>query len=108
MARNRVIAAAVNEANARVREGDRLADAFGRQPVFPRLAQQLVRVGEESSELDAMLVHLADIYAQQVETALKRLVAVIEPALIVLIGLFVAVIVISLLSAIVGINAIAI
>lgn len=107
VARNRVIAAAVNEANTRVREGDRLADAFGRQPIVPRLAQQLIRVGEESSELDAMLVKLADIYAQQLETALKRLVAVIEPALIVLIGLFVAVIIISLFSAIVGVNAIA-
>ncbi|MFQ5765779.1 MAG: type II secretion system F family protein, partial [Rhodospirillales bacterium] len=107
VARNKVIATVVNEANANVREGTRLADALGRHGVVPSLAVQLIRVGEESGELDAMLVKLADIYAAEVETALKRLVAVIEPALIVLIGLFVAIIVISLLSAIVGVNAIA-
>jgi len=106
VARNRVIAAAVADANGRVKHGERLTDAIAAQPVVPRMAVHLIRVGDESGELETMLTKLADIFAAEVELALKRLVTVIEPALIVLIGLFVAVIVVSLLSAIVGVNAI--
>ena len=85
----------------------RSADALACQDVVPKLAVHLIRVGEESGELETMLHKLADIYAAEVETVLKRLVAVIEPSLIVFIGVFIGIIVISLLSAIVGINALA-
>ncbi len=106
VARNRVVAGAVADANGRVKHGERLTDAFAAQPVVPRMAVHLVRVGDESGELETILGKLADIFAADVESSLKRLVTVIEPALIVLVGLFVAVIVVSLLSAIVGVNAI--
>lgn len=106
VARNRVIASAVADANGRVKHGERLTDAFAAQPAVPRMAVHLIRVGDESGELETMLTKLADIFSAEVESDLKRLIAVIEPTLIVLIGLFVAVIVVSLLSAIVGVNAI--
>lgn len=106
VARNRVVKSAVADANGRVKHGERLTDAFAAQPVVPRMAVHLIRVGDESGELETMLTKLADIFSTEVESELKRLITVIEPALIVLIGLFVAVIIVSLLSAIVGVNAI--
>ena len=106
VARNRVVAAALAEINNAVKEGESLADAFSRQACVPALARHLIRVGEAGGALQSMLIKLSTIYAGELEVRLKRLVVVIEPALILLIGLFVAIIVISLLSAIVGINAI--
>jgi general secretion pathway protein F len=106
VARNRAVSAAIREVNLRIKQGERLSDALGAQPVVPRLAVQLIKVGEESGALASMLLRLADMFAQDVEITLRRLVSFIEPALIVLIGLLVATIVLSLLTAIVGINAI--
>jgi general secretion pathway protein F len=106
VAHNRAVSAAVRDVNLLIKQGERLSDALGTQPVVPRLAVQLIKVGEESGALAAMLLRLADMFAQDVEITLRRLVSIIEPALIVLIGLLVATIVLSLLTAIVGINAI--
>ncbi len=74
---------------------------------MPLLAVQLVRVGEESGRLVEMLGRLADIYAQEVDTAVRRLTSMIEPVLILVIGVVVGGIVLSLLSAIAGLNALA-
>lgn len=102
---NAVLAERTNRAAAAVRAGERLADAIARRPVLPPVALALLRVGEESGALPAMLRQAADSLASDAETRLRRLVALIEPALIVAIGLVVAVIVLSLLSAIVGVHA---
>ena len=107
IAGNRVVADAVAAAHPAVRRGEKLSDALAAQEAVPRLAVQLIHVGEESGALDAMLLRTADIFAAEVELTLKRLVSLIEPALIILIGILVATIVVSLLSAIVGINALA-
>lgn len=106
VARNGAVAAAVTEAARRVRQGERLSAALAGHRIVPPMAVQMVRIGEESGELGPMFQRLADAYAGQVETDLKRAVMLIEPALIVFIGVLVATIVLSLLSAIVGINAI--
>lgn len=107
IARNSMIRDAVACANPAVRQGEPLSGALAAHEAVPRLAVQLIRVGEESGALHAMLLRTADIFAVDVELALKRLVSLIEPALIILIGVLVATIVVSLLSAIVGINALA-
>jgi len=107
IARNGVIADAVTAAIPAVRQGEPLSGALGAHEAVPRLAVQLLHVGEESGALDTMLLRTADIFAVDVELALKRLVSLIEPALIILIGVLVATIVVSLLSAIMGINALA-
>ena len=107
-ANNRVIADAVAVAVERVKQGERLAGVLEAAGGFPPLAVQFIRVGEESGRLESMLLKLADAYAQEVEVTLKRLVALLEPALILLIGVFVAGIVLSLFAAIFGINALAV
>lgn len=106
-ASNRVIADAVAAAAERVKQGERLADVLEAAGGFPPLAVQFIRVGEESGRLESMLLKLADAYAQEVEVTLQRLLALLEPALILFIGVFVAGIVLSLFAAIFGINALA-
>jgi general secretion pathway protein F len=103
---NRALAAGVAAAASEVRQGRRLADALA-ESAFPPLAVQLIRVGEEAGNLDSLLLTLADLYAAETESAFKRLVAVVEPLLIVGIGLFVALVVISFLMAVVGVNELA-
>ncbi len=102
---NAVLADDIAAVSAPVRAGERLADAIGQRGVLPPVALALLRAGEESGKLSDMLRHAADGLAEDAETRLRRLVALIEPALIVAIGLVVAVIVLSLLSAIVGVHA---
>jgi len=106
--RNGAIQSAIGEAAGNVKQGERLADSLAAVGVIPPLAIQLIRVGEESGDLAVMLLKLADIFAGETETYMKRLVTLIEPSLIILIGCFVAFVVISLLSAILEINALAI
>lgn len=107
IAQNRLIADAVAAAHPAVRRGELLSAALAGHKAVPPLAVQLIQVGEESGALDAMLLRIADIFAAEVELTLNRLVSLIEPALIILIGGLVATIVVSLLSAIMGINALA-
>lgn len=102
---NAAVAERAAAAATAVRGGDRLADALSRRGVLPPLVLGLLRVGEESGSLAAMLRQAADGLAADAETRLRRLVALIEPVLIVVIGVVVAVIVLALLSAIIGVHA---
>jgi general secretion pathway protein F len=104
---NRAIGAVIASAVDRVKQGERLGDTLEEGGAMPLLAVQLVRVGEESGRLVEMLGRLADIYAQEVDTAVRRLTSMIEPILILVIGVVVGGIVLSLLSAIAGLNALA-
>lgn len=88
----------------RVREGRRLADALEEEAAAPALAVQMIRVGEESGELEAMLQRVAGIYERELQVGLKRLLSVLEPALILGLGLVVGGIVLSILVAILGVN----
>ena len=94
---NRVLAEAVEAASEDVKTGSGLGYALGRQKRFPRLAVHMVQVGEESGELDAMLFKVADTYDREAGDALERLLAVLVPAVIVLLTGVVGVIVLSVL-----------
>jgi general secretion pathway protein F len=72
--------------------------------LFPPLAVQLATLGEQTGKLDAMLLQISEIYDREVRTTTKRLVALVEPAVILFMGLIVGSIVISTLLAIVSIN----
>lgn len=101
---NQAIAAIMSRAIERLEQGGRLAEALVREPHFPALAVQLIRVGEESGQLEAMLLKIADIYDIEVNTTIKRLLALVEPVLILGLGGLIAVIIISILVAILGLN----
>jgi type IV pilus assembly protein PilC len=84
----------IREAVPRVAAGMSLADALGASGVVPSLLLELVAVGERSGSLGEMLGHVADLYDADMETRLTSLAAVIEPAIMIGMGLVVATIVI--------------
>ena len=101
---NRRVAAAVEPLIQGVKRGQGLAGPLAETRMFPALAVQLMTLGEQTGKLDSMLLELATIYDREVRVATKRLVALVEPAVILAMGLVVGTIVISTLLAIVSIN----
>lgn len=97
---NRAVAAAVAGLADPLREGRGLAAPLRANGLFPTLAVQLVRVGEESGELDRMLLHLADIYDAEVKRDLGTVMSLIVPIVTVCLGVLVAGIIGSMLTAI--------
>jgi type II secretory pathway component PulF len=88
-----------------VREGTSLREAVAAATVFPPLLAQLVAVGEESGQLGAFLVQAAEMFEGGAERSLRRLVALAEPAMIILFGGIVGFVALALLQAIYGVNA---
>ena len=101
---NRVLVQALSETTASLKEGERLGEILMRSGHFPKLALQMIKVGEESGELECMLMRVAEVYERETATAVQRLLALIEPVLIVGLGLVIGGIIISLLTAIMSVN----
>jgi len=101
---NTVIAGALETVRERVKEGERLSKPLEDTQVFPSLAVQMITVGEESGKLDEMLVRVAQNYEKNVRNTVKRLISLLEPAMILVMGLVVGFIVISMLTAIFSMN----
>ena len=80
----------------RVREGEGLAASLTARKVVPDVALKMIEVGEQTGSLQDMLSSLADFYDEEVETSVSRFVTFIEPALLVLMGLVIAVLVLAL------------
>ena len=87
-----------------LRQGRTLAAPLLAGGLFPPLALQMIQVGEETGRLDDMLLKVADTYDREVEVAMQRLVAILEPLLIVGLGLMIAGIILSVLVAIMSIT----
>ena len=83
---NRVIARAVNDVQASVREGESIAKPLSKHPVFPPMVVQMISVGEETGQVDTMLEKVAQFYDQEVEASVDGLTSLIEPILIAFIG----------------------
>jgi general secretion pathway protein F len=103
--RNATIAARLAPLAGRLREGAAMAEALAQGSALPPLVVEFVRVGEATGTLAPALERLADSYAAEIEVALRRLVLLIEPVLILVVGAVVGLVVVSLLSALVGFNA---
>lgn len=87
-----------------VREGEYLASSLTKVGGFPRLLVHLVRVGEETGELASTLTQLADIYDREVKVSIQRMLALLEPALIIILGILIGGIITSILMAILSVN----
>jgi type II secretory pathway component PulF len=101
---NRLMARAISQVQVRVREGKGMARPMGESGFFPPLALNMIAVGEETGKLDAMLAEVAGYYDQEVKRTTKRLTSLMEPVLILGMGLIIGVVVISMLLAIFSIN----
>jgi general secretion pathway protein F len=101
---NGVLAAALDGVIVRLREGKGFGRPLGETGVYPRLAVQMIMVGEESGRLEEMLVRVADVYDREVQMAVKRFLAVLEPALILSLAVFIGGIVFSILLGVMGMS----
>lgn len=95
---NRVLGADVEAATEQVRNGVPVSVALGRGERFPRLALQMIQVGEESGELAAMLERAADTFEQQTAVALDRMLAALVPIVTVVLAGVVGVVVMAVLT----------
>ncbi len=84
---NCVIAEAVDKTRISIREGESIAEPLKSSGVFPPMVVQMIAVGEETGELDKMLTKIADFYDTEVDTAVKGLTSIIEPLVIVFLGI---------------------
>jgi type IV pilus assembly protein PilC len=86
----------IDNATARVREGQALARSLEAQKVFPEMSVEMIEVGESTGALPAMLNSVAEFYEEDVQTALAAAMALIEPVILVIMGVVVAFVLISL------------
>jgi type IV pilus assembly protein PilC len=93
---NKVVARQLAEARAFVTEGVSLADAFERTRLAPDMTVRMIEVGESSGDLPQMLDDVADFYDQEVDNKLTALTTLIEPVLMLFMGMVMAVIVVAL------------
>jgi type IV pilus assembly protein PilC len=93
---NYVVSKAVRETQAAVKRGDPLSKKLEEHPVFPPMVVQMMAVGEETGALDEMLDKIADFYDQEVEATVDALTSLIEPLLIMVMGVCVGGMIISL------------
>ncbi len=83
---NQVIANAIDEARREVQTGGMISLALQKEQVFPVMAIQMISIGEETGEIDTMLMKVADFYEDEVEQAVKALTSIMEPIMIVVLG----------------------
>jgi type IV pilus assembly protein PilC len=93
---NRFLAKQIDEVGRRVREGESFAKALLARNVFPDVAVKMVEVGESTGALQEMLNSLADFYDEEIETEVGRFITLIEPLLLVIMGLVIAAVVLAL------------
>jgi general secretion pathway protein F len=101
---NRLLMRALGQVQLRVREGKGVARPLSDSGLFPPLAINMIAVGEETGKLESLLAEVAGYYDQEVKRTTKRLTALLEPALILGMGLIIGVVVISMLLAIFSLN----
>ncbi|KKO18924.1 MAG: type II secretion system F family protein [Candidatus Brocadia sp.] len=101
---NRYLADILRDVKANVKEGAGLTLSLAKRGFLPEIAVHLLKVGEETGNLDKMLLKVADNFDADIEHRMKRLVTMVEPVLILLMGALIGVIVISMLTAILSVN----
>lgn len=101
---NSALAEALEGVVAGVKKGEGLAAPIRRTELFPPFAVHLLEVGEETGRLDDMLYQIAETYDRELRTSIKRLVALFEPAMILIMGLIIGLMVVSMLYSIFSIN----
>jgi general secretion pathway protein F len=101
---NSVVRQLINSVKNNVQEGVDIAAALKKQPLFPPMAVQLIQVGEETGELVPMLEQVADIYDDELQDSIQRFLLLLEPLMIIGLGVIVAGIIISILLAMFALN----
>jgi len=93
---NWVVEEALADVRVKVGEGVPIAQPLVDNPIFPPMVSQMVKIGEETGELEKMLGKIADFYEDEVDAAIQSLTSIVEPLMMILVGMMVGVIVIAM------------
>jgi type IV pilus assembly protein PilC len=93
---NWVVEEALADVRAKVHEGVPIAQPLVDNPIFPPMVSGMVKIGEETGELEKMLGKIADFYEDEVDAAIQSLTSIVEPLMMILVGMMVGVIVIAM------------
>lgn len=104
IAGNRVISDVIQAAADRVEQGGELGAALSATPDFPELAARMIQVGEKSGDLEKLLARTADLYDREVQTAAAAATALVEPVIILVMGVVVGLIIMAVCLPIVEMN----
>ncbi len=104
---NRVLAESMGGVAESLKQGHGLAQPLSEVTHFPPLAAHMIKVGEETGNLEEMLEQVAEVYDREVRSAIKKFLALLEPALILGLGVIIAGIIMSILVAILSVNELA-
>ena len=101
---NKVLAAGIERAAGRLREGQSLAKPLAELTEFPPFAIHMIGVGEQTGNLQEILMQVADTFDRDTRTTIKRALTLLEPMLILVLGVIIAAVIISILVAILSVN----
>jgi general secretion pathway protein F len=101
---NLVMAEAVGVSADRLKEGQDMTGPISESGLFPKMAVQMIKLGEETGRLEEMLDRVAAVYDKEIKMAIQRMLALLEPILIVGLGLLIGGIIASILMAIMSVN----
>src|SRR6476660_8309903 len=93
---NWVVEQSLADIRTRVHEGIPISQPLQDDPIFPPMVGQMVKIGEETGELDGMLGKVADFYEDEVDSSIQSLTSIIEPVLMIFVGIMVGTIVIAM------------
>lgn len=105
---NAVLQQALSKVAPIVKEGGKVVQAITATGIFEPIAINLIRVGEETGRIGQMMLELSNILNREVETGIKRLLTLVEPVLILVLGVLIAAIIVSILLGILSINDLAV
>lgn len=101
---NVVVSRSISNVQSSIKEGEKISEPLKKSGIFPPLAVHMIDVGEETGQLENMMFKVADTFDVDVRNSIKRLVGLLEPVLILLMGIIVGFIVVSMLLAIFSVN----
>lgn len=101
---NKVIEAELKEAAKAVRNGKPLSEPLRDSPLFPAIVSQMLAIGEETGQIDTVLIKVADFYEEEVDAVIEGISALIEPIMIVLLGAMVGLIAVSVMGPIASLS----
>ena len=101
---NKVIEKDLLDAAKEVKNGHQLSEPISKSPYFPKIVSQMLAVGEETGEIDTILVKIADFYEEEVDNVIDSLSSIIEPVMIVVLGAMVGLVAASVMGPIASLS----
>jgi len=101
---NSLLVEIIEKTEMQIKQGMTLSLALAEFNVFPKLAIQMIKMGEETGRLEEMLIKIANIYDKQLGNSIQRMLSLLEPSLIIFLGVMIGGIIVSILLAILSVN----